>query len=858
MSTRPNDVSSFEVDLTNCDREPIHIPGAVQPFSALLASRAGELGITHASENVAEILGRAAKDVLGRELDEVLSREVMHEIGNAELGSDDPSRPGLLFGLQLPSNRTDRFDAVVHQYDDSRIIELQLDDSKRSALGNATPMALVNTLVTMLHEARTPEDLLNTAAASVRRLLGFDRVMVYRFEEDDSGQVVAESKRWNIDSFLGLRYPASDIPKQARELYRRNATRLIADVGAPTAPILAHPSAAHRPLDLSYSSGRAVSPIHIEYLQNMGVQASMSISILVAGRLWGLIACHHYSPKVVSLRIRSAAQLFVQFLSVRLEAAERAESFDALHAARDRIDAVVRSIPEEGTVFESLASQIDRLGQIVRSDGVILIVDGEMESRGEAPDESFLSDLAQFLTGSAGGQIFETHALSAAYPPAADYKELASGVLSIPFGGEASNFILFLRKELPETVTWAGNPNKPVEQDGQDVRLTPRKSFEVWKEERRGYAKPWSAADKLLAETLRVSLLEVTLDARETAVAERRKNEERQKVLISELNHRVKNILALMGALISRGREAEGTIEEYVRTLEGRIRALAFAHDHITRNSLASFRALLESEAAPFLDESHTLDLDGPPLTLDSRSFPIVALVIHELMTNAAKYGALAAENGRLEVRWTHDPEKGLDVSWRESGGPAVREPQRKGFGSVLIERNIPFELGGKAVVRYAREGLEADFTIPPAHVNPTEEKVLQKPSRTVLDAGLEDYQILVVEDQLMIALNTQKMLENLGAGRVETAATTADALEMLDALDRPVAVLDVNLGSETSVELANELRQRGIPFVFATGYSDSIMIPDDFGDVPVVRKPYTANELRDALLDVIEETKRR
>ncbi|MEZ5366978.1 MAG: GAF domain-containing protein [Bryobacterales bacterium] len=844
-------MTDTQVDLTNCDREPIHIPGAVQPHCVLVAGIAGELTISHASANVAALLGRSADSLLGAEFADVFSHQAMHEIGNAELASPEPGQPGLLFGLRIPGAEG-TFDVAVHQYEERRILELQASDAKNSALDDASPMSLVNAFAARLRESRSLDALCDTAATSVRRLLGYHRVMVYRFHEDGSGQVLAESKRWDLESFLGLRYPATDIPKQARELYKRNLTRLIADVNAEPAPILARQDVADRPLDLTYSCGRAVSPIHIEYLQNMGVGASMSISVIVGGRLWGLIACHHYSAKAVSLRVRSAAQLFAQFFSVHLEAAERAENFEALHAARDRIDTLVRSLAPEGSVFESLANQTEKLKSVIDADGFALVVAGEIAASGDTPDESEISDLVQLLVDESRGRVLATHELAQVVPSAERYRETASGLLAIPFAKETGDFLLYFRRELPQKVVWAGEPTKTVAEDDK-VRLSPRKSFAAWQEERRGVSTPWSPSDRLLAETLRVSLLEVTLGAREAAVAERNESRERQRVLISELNHRVKNILALMSALVARGRESADSIEEYVQALEGRIRALAFAHDHITRSSISSFRALLESETAPYQLAKRAIELDGPPVTLDSRAFPIVALVIHELTTNAAKYGALATETGRLGVSWRRLDGGDLEIVWVERGGPEVKEPSRSGFGSVLIERNIPFELGGKAKVEYAPEGLRAAFVIPASHVVEVEEREIRKTTRPAPLAGLDGYHVLVVEDQMMIALNTQRMLDELGADKVETAATTADALRLLEQFERPVAVLDVNLGKETSIELASELRRRGIPFVFATGYSDSIMIPPDFHDVPVVRKPYSRKDLYEALMQVIE-----
>jgi len=844
------------VDLTNCDLEPIHVPGAVQPHTALLAGEIGAESITHVSESAVRLFGLSAGEILGRPFREIVGRPLMHEAANAELISESPNRPGMMFGVAV-ENLADPFDVFVHSHDGRRILELEAH-SARSGLDRAEPLSMLESLAPSLQAAAGEQALLDSAVDSLRSLLGFDRVMIYRFASDDSGEVVAEARRSHLEPYLGLRYPASDIPKQARTLYLQNLSRLIADVEAEPAPIFALAGHDDRPLDLSFAAGRAVSPIHIEYLRNMGVGASMSISIIVEGRLWGLVACHHGAAKMVPAPRRMSAQVFAQLLSVQLEAALREQSFSRIHAARDKIESVVRSVPAAGSLFRNLADQAQELRRVIAADGAAVAIDGELETDGIAPPLEQIPPLIDFIARQQEG-VYRTDSLHREFPAAEGYRESASGVVALPLSKAKRNYILFFRREFPQTVSWAGNPDKPVTSGPMGDRLTPRKSFDVWKEERLGEAAPWSPSDLMMVEALRIALIEVALGKRETLAAERLRSEKRQKVLISELNHRVKNILALMNALVSRSRTNAESVEAYVHTLQGRIRALAVAHDHMTHSARATLRSLFKSEGAAFVGEQQQLRLDGPPVALDSKAFPILALIVHEMMTNASKYGALSADHGAIDVRWSWTPKGALHMQWTESGGPPVEQPDREGFGSVLLRRNVPFELGGKSEILFEPTGLRAIFIIPAAHVQEVEEElgVPAAASPRPVSGSLEGQRILVVEDQMMIALNTQEMLEDLGAEIVETASGPDEAVQAISDGDFLIAVLDVNLGSATSLGVAAELRRLGIPFVFATGYSDSSMIPEEFRDVPIVRKPYGREALLDALLRVLDDRPR-
>jgi len=281
-----------------------------------------------------------------------------------------------------------------------------------------------------------------------------------------------------------------------------------------------------------------------------------------------------------------------------------------------------------------------------------------------------------------------------------------------------------------------------------------------------------------------------------------------------------------------------------VATLKGRIQALALAHDQVVRGDGGGrFSALLEAELSPYRTAADALELRGPNLLLDARAFSVLALVLHELATNAAKYGALSRAGGKLSVTWAIDAGGACDITWCESDGPTVRPPTRSGFGSVLIDRSIPFDLGGTSALEYRPEGLLGRFRIPARHLTLLEdvdtEAPATAPAQPQVDcARLANACVLILEDQLVIAVGLEQILADAQVEDVITASSETEAMNVLAGRQQDVSVLDIKLGSGTSIGLAEALTQLNIPFLFATGYGDSVIIPAHLKHVPVVRKP--------------------
>lgn len=843
----------MKVDLTNCDREPIHILGAIQPFGFLLAVSPDWM-VRHASENAADYLGRAvevgapAQPLLGEPATRSIRRHIQRLRDN-----DSVER---IFGVPTGVSETP-MDYSLHHSGSSLVIEgeptMEEDEFDAASVVRAT--------IGRLQKHRDVVSMSAEAARQVRALTGFDRVMVYRFDETGAGEVIAEACRADLERFMGLRYPASDIPQQARALYLRNWLRIIPDIGATPSRVTPYNNVEGKPLDLSHSKLRSVSPIHIEYLQNMGVGASMSVSIILQGKLWGLFACHHYSPRRISYARRTAAELYGQMFSLLLESQERETAAHFELNARELHNRLMGAIASDSPPFDVLASFLDDFCEVISCDGVGVAVNGKYALRGAAPDQTQFVDLIRFLNQASPSQVYTSSDLQTRFEASKAYAERAAGVLAVPISRTPRDYLVFFRKELARTVNWAGDPNKPVVAGPLGDRLTPRKSFELWRETVRGQSAPWTNVDRRIAESLRVTMLEVILRLTDAAERERKAAQERQELLIAELNHRVRNILTLIRGLVGHSKAGAGDLDEFAKVLNDRIHALSRAHDQITKEhwGAAPLADLFTTEVAAYLGKkAGRIEMEGPPVLVAPHAFATLALVAHELVTNSAKYGALKDSHGKVRLSWRLDESGRLVIEWIERGGPPVQAPSRRGFGSTVIERSIPYDLQGEADISYGVAGVEARFVVPAAFIElgPSNGERPQ-PRQMIEGAKAEDKKgdlsgrALLVEDNLIIALNGEEMLLRLGVANVDVASCVRDALALIERHAPDFAVLDVNLVGETSFPIAEQLLAQGVPFVFATGYGDDLQMPKEFRGAKIVTKPYEELDLAAALKEM-------
>ncbi len=845
-------LASEQIDLTNCDREPIHLLSTIQSIGFLIAASSDWI-ITRLSDNAPDWLGQPVDALLGSSLRAVVTPEALHTIRNrlAVLRGNDAVERA--FGLRLLADGP-AFDVAIHLVDGKIILECEPSEAE----GDIQAATLVRSLIARLQNATEISGFYREAARLLRALTGFDRVMVYRFNPDESGEVIADATRPGVPSFLGLHYPASDIPKQARALYERNWLRIIADTAAEGVAVVPQLSPEGEALDLSMSTLRAVSPIHLEYLRNMGVAASMSVSILRRGKLWGLFACHHLTPRCIGYERRTAAELFGQTFSLLLESREREMEIEYETRARRLHNQLMAAMAADVSTFENVSRLVDAITDLIPCDGVGIWVGEQATLKGTTPTREEFLGLTRFLNRTAASSVFATNELGKTYEPARDFAERAAGLLAIPVSRAPRDYIVFFRCEVARSVSWAGNPEKPVVAGPNGIRLTPRKSFEAWREIVRGQSHPWAPAELRVADSLRTTLLEVILHLADIAQTERRGAAERQELLIAELNHRVRNILGLIRGLISQSRTGSNSVEEFAGVLGGRVQALARAHDQITRDQWgpASLRTLIEAEASAYAGEGMGAPSGGtgvvvdasPDVLLQPEAFTTLVLVLHELMTNSAKYGALHNGRGQVRIQWECDASGRLVITWTERGGPPVQAPTRRGFGTTIIERSIPHDLKGEATVEYLLAGVRARLVIPASFVVAGRHQSAAPVEPSVQTRARLDGAVLLVEDNIIIALDAEEMLTELGAARVDVASSVADAMSYLERTRPDFAVLDINLGIETSFAIAARLQGMGVPHIFATGYGEDVAFPAEHAGTPVVKKPYSVESLRQTI----------
>jgi light-regulated signal transduction histidine kinase (bacteriophytochrome) len=838
--------------LTACDREPIHILGAIQPFGFLLSVNADWM-VARGSENVEKFIGMAHAEVVGQSAEACLSTRLLHDIRSRLQVAGGMGIVERLYGQRLTPSGS-RFDVAIHQSGREVILEFEPSSGEPTA-----PLAVVRTMAMRVERQTTLAAVYREVARQVRGLTGFDRVMVYRFDEDGAGEVVAEALNHGLPPYLGLRYPASDIPAQARMLYEKNYLRIIADIDAVPVSIIPALSLEGDPLDLTMSGLRSVSPIHIEYLRNMGVQTSMSISVLQGGKLWGLIACHHGTARHIGLEVRSTAELFGQMFSYLLDSRARQEEAEDDVGASEAYNRIAIAFSDPAASLRDMPEFISGVSDFISADGIAVFCQGEINLSGVTPTKDEFLELVRFLNKTVAGRVFSTHGLAEIYPPAADYAARAAGLLSIPISRLPRDYLVFFRREIVETVMWAGRPNKSASPQASD--LTPRKSFEAWQEVFWNRCERWSRRELRAAESLRVTLIELVLRLSESAEATYRASQQSQEVLIAELNHRVRNIFGLVRGLVSQSASTANDIQLFVSSIDQRIGSLARAHDLLSSNSgkPASLHDLLRFEIATYSELESRLILVGPDVLLPPKSFTAMALVVHELVTNARKYGALSATDGIVTVETSLDKILNVLVSWRESSGPVVANPTRRGFGSTLIEQLIPFEMNGLSKPQFLPTGFVLDILLPAAMAEAVQSSPSSAAAHKAALTTIEEKALvqllrmcLVVEDNLFIALDAEDMLKFLGAGKVIIANSIAEARTFISVEKFSFALLDVNLGSDNSLPIARTLIANGVPFAFGTGYGEALALPETMTTAPIISKPYHQIALMKAFIGMI------
>lgn len=532
---------AFELALAECASEPIHLIGSVQPHGlALVFSDEICPRLLQHTQNAASILGGQPR--LGAEIKEVLGPVFSAEVLKLKAHAKQQNTANGCFGKNLVGGNKDW---LVHVYLSGSAWVLELEEDLQPGEAKAFAELLMETQQSMI-SSNAYADIdryLDLLAGFVFKMTGFDSVMVYRFDEEWNGQIASQYRAAHAPSYLGMYFPASDIPEQARRLYTTNLVRIVVDVDA--VPVLLEPEQNPQTgqlLDMTYSALRSLSPIHIEYLKNIGIQASMTISLLQNGRLWGLIACHHMSPKRVSMAMREAGIFISRLASVRLSSVEAQEKQRMTDRATEISGDLLKALP-----FDSIAHVVERLlpelKSLMSASGVLAVVNGKWFSHGKIPEATALKLLLSWLSEQAHGEIVVSNHLAKDSPVDERLLQEIAGLLSTPPQAGMQNVIVWFRVEKPKTVNWAGHYEEGFVQNGAgNFRLTPRKSFELWTEAWRGRSEPWSVVETDIATMLALALPEALAQKHQLdlALAQRDAAERALNRYLDELETQVK------------------------------------------------------------------------------------------------------------------------------------------------------------------------------------------------------------------------------------------------------------------------------------------------------------------------------
>lgn len=495
-------------DFLECDREPIHIPGSIQPHGYLFVLSGRELRPISVSANIEAILGVPAQTILNQPLSTYLTEASRDRLSAALAREDWAGINPIRIDLLTPQG-VRPLNGILHRHDDLTILDLEpRDDAHASA-------EFFRSVRAAIHRLQAASELVaacDIAAREIRRITGFDRVKIYRFSSDWSGRVIAESRSDTIPSLLDFHFPSSDIPAQSRALYTVNTIRIIPDIGYRPSPLVPdrHPTTG-APIDLSFSVLRSVSPTHVEYMVNMAVYGAMSISIVRDGKLWGMISCHNIQPRFVPYETRQACELIAQVLTWQISVLEEAEI--VRHSVRVRAlqNKLLHELGDENGLHAGLSRVGEEMLGLMHASGFALCGFDEIASFGQTPSQQQIHSLAAWLARTQPHGVFETDHLSAHCPDAAHYIDIASGLLAVPLGRASTTLMLWFRPEVAQTVTWGGDPHKPVRIGPSGTRLQTRASFDAWREEVRGRSLAWRTHEVAAAVEIRDLVVDVIL-----------------------------------------------------------------------------------------------------------------------------------------------------------------------------------------------------------------------------------------------------------------------------------------------------------------------------------------------------------
>lgn len=844
-----------DFSLENCDQEPIHIPGSIQPHGVLFGLGEPALRIEVASENTSAVLGLEVHEVLGAEVSTVLDEVSVQRIRSALSLADPSSRSP----LELCSQRHQVFDGVLHRSGGLALLELEpIAKVPRHVL--ALPQ-LLSRAAAELRSAAGIEEIAQLTATRVRELTGYDRCMVYRFDAQGNGAVIGEAREPRLPAYLGLHYPAADIPPQARRLYRENTLRLIVDVDyAPSLLEPRHNPCTGAPLDLGRAVLRSVSPFHREYLRNMGVRATLAVSILVDGDLWGLLVCHHYEPRHIRHELRATCEVLGLFLAQRIAELGRQEAAARIHAMRE----LTHELGSKGASLSSDDPRVVRVltdaCEVLRCSALLVCLTSGVIAAGKAPSDGALASVLAHLETMDVGAHFATDRLVGLGAPAVELSRDFAGMLAVRMTHEGE-WIVALRQELVKEVTWGSSKEKKVTIEHGFPRLSPEGSFGLWKEVVQGHSREWSTTDLRILDELQASartheasrLADLTARTRELQRVAEAKDE-----FLAQLSHELRNPLnAVMGwadLLLSDAGKLEGQSKRGLEVIQRNARVQARLIDdlldvsRIVRGSLRLeltpqivepiLRAALESIESAASARSIHVQTTMDPATAPVNADPIrLQQVIWNLLSNAVKF---SPKGGKVSISLkevdssvvieVENTGKGIEPELLPhlfdrftQGRAGLKSKMGLGLG-LAIARGIVELHGGRIYAKNTLTGVRFTVQLPilAYHDPPVAEPLCDEGSvpEAFEPSLLRGSRLAVVEDEPEALDVLAHMLTGVGA-TVEAFASAEEFLAR-PGLTFDLLVSDLGLPGLGGLDLIRVVRSRGFggPAIALTAYA--------------------------------------
>ncbi len=618
-----------QADLSNCERELIHLAGSIQPHGALLVLEPSSLRVLQASANCAALLGLPVQDLLGggiERLGAALEAQLRALAPALVAEETQPLRVRLETpGPEAGALRSAEYEGLAHRLEQALVVELEPLAADAGGVQTVAfePGALIDLLTPAVQRIGAASNLATLFDATVqifRDLTGYDRVMTYKFDPDGHGKIVAEARHPRLDTLLGHHYPASDIPQRARELYLRTRVRVLVDVHYSAVPLVPRVAPGGQELDMSLCYLRSMSPLHLQYLKNMGVNATLVVSLVREGQLWGLIACHHDAPRNLRYPVRAACEMLAEAVATRLAAIENQAHAQVDILVRRLEQRLVEATSTEGDWRLALFRSPRTLLQPLEASGAALYYEDEILTGGEVPSTPELRALRQWFDARARDALFQCSSVARENPALASLTATASGVLAVRLSESRPDYLVWFRKEQLQTVTWAGDPSKPVV--GNDpLELSPRRSFAAWSEIVRGTAVPWSRKELVFARAIGTALIDIIaqVNAVRLLIAEHQIAQVRatiasskEAVLVVGVDGGSSYANPTFCALVGR---ASGTLDA---SLRGGVEGLAglFAEQGTALSMLRRLRASHE----PWRGEIHVLRPDAARLPVSVRA----------------------------------------------------------------------------------------------------------------------------------------------------------------------------------------------------------------------------------------------